>query len=128
MRARRHERDPISQAQHDLIALANSVSGLPGVRKAQLSPGDTLVVETRNSFYVIGFEGGDGFSVAGGWFDANGSTPTNVRINGCTWGGRAIMTDMVAAPGLFLEFGNGVRTTRIMAVSRLVRSARPDLN
>ena len=28
-------------------------------------------------------------------------------------GGRAIHTGLVAAPGLFLEFTNGVRTTRI---------------
>jgi hypothetical protein len=43
-----------------------------------------------------------------------------VRILGCTWGGRAILTDMLAAPGMFIEFDNGVQTTRIQHV-RLLR-------
>jgi hypothetical protein len=36
-------------------------------------------------------------------------------IRGCTWGGSAIATDLLAASGLFLEFGNGVVTTAIGA-------------
>ena len=111
--------EPVSHV--DLVALAGTVGGLRGVRKGQLEVGDTIVVKTRNSFYAIGFRGDDEFTVSGGWFDANASAPARVSINGCTWGGRAILTEMVAAPGLFLEFGNGVRTTRIMAVSLVVR-------
>jgi hypothetical protein len=38
-------------------------------------------------------------------------------VNGCTWGGSAIKSDILAAPGLFLEFGNRVRTTRIQQVN-----------
>jgi hypothetical protein len=34
-------------------------------------------------------------------------------IAGCTWGGTAIHTELAAAQGLFLEFGNRVMTTRI---------------
>lgn len=115
-------------SRRDLVSLAGRAGTLRGVRKGQLRAGDTLVVKTRNSFYAIGARGDGEFAVAGGWFDANAATPTTVAINGCTWGGRAILTEMVAAPGLFLEFGNGVRTTRIMAVARLVRPARPELN
>ena len=34
----------------------------------------------------------------------------------CIWGGRAIKVDVVAACGLFLEFGNQLMTTRIQKV------------
>jgi hypothetical protein len=45
-------------------------------------------------------------------------------INGCTWGGRAIHSELVAARGLFLEFGNQVVTTRILKV-QLLRKFEP---
>lgn len=105
---------------HDVRSLAATTSRMRGVRKGELKPGDTLVVRTRNSFYAIGVLSNDEYAVAGGWFDQNDARGANVAINGCTWGGRAIITDMLAAPGLFLEFGNGVRTTRILAVAVLV--------
>jgi hypothetical protein len=59
--------------------------------------------------------------MAGGWFSGS-RTNLRVRIAGCTWGGSAIHTGLVAAPGMFLEFANGVRTTRIQHV-RLIRSS-----
>jgi hypothetical protein len=79
-------------------------------------------VRTRNSLYVLGFLGGGAYQVSGGWFDKHGAGPTVVRVNGCTWGGRAILTGMVAAPGMFIEFDNGVGTTRIQEL-RLLRGA-----
>jgi len=48
-------------------------------------------------------------------------SPTMVTINGCTFGGSVIRHDVVAARGLFLEFGNKVSTTRIQDV-RVVRN------
>ncbi len=45
-----------------------------------------------------------------------------VRVVGCTWGGSAILLRMVAAPGMCIEFDNGVRTTR----AREVRVLRGD--
>jgi hypothetical protein len=51
-----------------------------------------------------------------------------VRINGCTWGGRAICEEIIAAPGLFLEFANGVTTTRIKSVTHLVAADEPAAN
>jgi hypothetical protein len=108
----------------DVLALARAAGGLRGVRKNELRVGDTVVVRTRNSFYAIGALGNGEYAVSGGWFTENGRAPSAVTINGCTWGGQAILTDMIAAPGLFLEFGNGVRTTRIRAVA--VVSGRQD--
>jgi len=39
-----------------------------------------------------------------------------VEIRGCTAGGHAIFTDHIAAKGLFMEFADGLRTTRIKSV------------
>ena len=41
------------------------------------------------------------------------------RVIGCTWGGSAVLTRMIAAPGMYLEFDNRVRTTRIKEVRHL---------
>lgn len=91
------------------------------VWRRQLAPGDLLLVKTRNSLYSIGVLGNDRFSVSGGWFDHHDLAPLTTSINGCTHGGRAIRPDLIAARGLFLEFGNRVLTTRIQEVE-LVRA------
>ncbi len=90
------------------------------VRKSDLQFGDRVIVTTRNSVYTLCTLGGDSFAVSGGWFDRNGEAPTTVTVAGCTYGGRMIRQDVVAARGLFMEFGNRVSTTRIRRV-RVVR-------
>lgn len=96
-----------------LAALSASAATLPSIRRGDLQPGDWLVICTRNSVYSL-YANDDGtFLVSGGWFERNTWASRRVRINGCTFGGRAIKTDIVAAPGLFLEFDNRVTTTRI---------------
>ena len=45
-------------------------------------------------------------------------------MNGCTAGGRALFTTLIAAPGLFLELGDGTRTTRIRRVRRIPAGAQ----
>jgi hypothetical protein len=79
-----------------------------------------VLVTTKNSVYSICVMGGGLYSVSGGWFDREGVSPQKTTINGCTWGGSAIKNDIVAALGLFLEFGNQVMTTRIQHV-RVIR-------
>jgi hypothetical protein len=97
-----------------LGAIVSQVEGLEAVRKADLELGDQVLVTTRNSTYSIHVLQKDLYSVSGGWFDRHGMSPASVAINGCTWGGRAIKWDVVAARGLHLEFGNQVVTSRIM--------------
>jgi len=87
-----------------------------GVRKSDLCAGDRVIVRTRNSVYSLRALGDGTFVVSGGWFDAQRISPTTLGVNGCTWGGRALRPDLVAAPGLFLEFENAVCTTRIRSV------------
>jgi len=86
---------------------------LPAVTRKDLRSGDWIVVTTCNSVYSLCLLEDGTYSVAGGWFDRQGVSPQRVGVNGCTFGGRAIKSDVVAAPGLFLEFDNRVTTTRI---------------
>ncbi len=96
-------------------------SEVPGaVMRGDLSCGDRVLITTRNSVYSLWVLGDGKFAVSGGWFDKQDSAPATVTINGCTYGGSVICHDVVAARGLFLEFGNNVSTTRIRKV-RVVR-------
>ena len=103
-----------------LTAMAAHSEHTPATRKRDLGPGDRVIVSTRNSVYCLQALGGDVFEVSGGWFERNPEA-RRTTVNGCTYGGVAICTDIVAARGLFLEFGNNVSTTRIQRV-RVVRS------
>jgi len=103
-----------------LDSRVDQARNLEGIRKRDLRSGDWVLVTTRNSLYAIYVMDQDEYAVSGGWFDRKGMSPQKMTINGCTWGGRAIKHDIVAAPGLFLEFGNQVITTRIQRV-RIIR-------
>jgi hypothetical protein len=107
---------------HTLARLTRCAAETDSLRERDLEVGDWVLVRTRNSLYVLGFLGGGAYQASGGWFDKQGSGPAVVRVNGCTWGGHAILTGMVAAPGMFIEFDNGLGTTRIQEV-RLLRGA-----
>ena len=96
--------------------LARQVDRLRLVHKRDLLRGDWLVVTTRNSVYSLLALGDGSYSVAGGWFDRHQRSPQRVGVNGCTFGGQALKCDVVAGPGLFLEFANQVTTTRIQKV------------
>jgi hypothetical protein len=99
--------------QRTLGKLVEHSQLMSSLGKRDLQCGDRVVVRTRNSVYSLVFLEGDDYYVSGGWFDKKGLSPLRTTVNGCTWGGCAIKMDIVAAPGLFLEFGNRVTTTRI---------------
>ena len=107
-----------------LTDLVREVERLQGVEKADLKCGDLVMVHTRNYSYAIFCLGDGRYRVSGGWFDRTGASPATTTINGCTWGGSAIKTDLVAGRGLFLEFGNHVVTTRIQQV-QVIRADEP---
>lgn len=104
--------------------LADEADRISGIRKGDLGRGDWVLVTTKNSTYSICFLGADQYAVTGGWFDREGLSPQVTTISGCSWGGSAIKTDLVAAPGLFLGFGNSIVTTRIRNV-QLIRQPTP---
>ena len=110
-----------------LSAIVDHTERLEAVHKEDLEIGDQLLVTTRNSTYSI-FALEEGlYSVSGGWFDRQGLSPTKVAINGCTWGGRAIKLDILAACGLHLEFGNQVVTSRILEY-QVIRCCKDSIN
>ncbi|MBD3854207.1 MAG: hypothetical protein IFJ96_05445 [Acidobacteria bacterium] len=87
-----------------------------GVKRRNLDPGDRIVISTKNSVYSLTARADGLFDVSGGWFEREGEGETRVEIRGCTAGGHAIFADHVAAKGLFMEFADGLRTTRIKSV------------
>lgn len=106
-------------AAYTLDSFVEQMTWVDSVRKHDLSWGDSVLVVTRNSTYTISPAGDGTFWISGGWFDHRELSPVRMSINGCTGGGTAIKHDILAAPGLFLEFGNGVLTTRIQEVRLL---------
>lgn len=99
--------------------LVEHAEGIEGVWLDDVQAGDWVIVRTRNSVYSLTPVSEGRFHVTGGWFRARTDEEQNVRICGCTWGGSAIHTRLLAAVGMFLEFDNGVRTTRIQDVRLL---------
>jgi hypothetical protein len=99
-----------------LSNIVESSAQLRQVRKADIVPGDRIIVKTRNSVYEMHALESGLFSVSGGWFDKKGLSPMKTRIAGCTWGGSAIKVDIVAACGLRLEFQNRLVTTAIQKI------------
>ena len=115
------ESSPITASARNLRSIIEQAEHCDSIRKADLRSGDWILVTTKNSLYSICALGNDLYSVAGGWFDRTGVSPATMTINGCTFGGTAIKTDIIAGRGLFLEFGNQVLTTRIQNV-RVIRT------
>jgi len=105
---------PLKAIPIDDLAEAASVVG--GVRRQDIGIGDRIIVSTKNSVYSLTARGDGSFEVSGGWFEREREGTVAVEILGCTAGGHALFTDHIAAPGLFMEFADGLRTTRIRTV------------
>ena len=106
-----------------LESLASNAACVDGVRAGDLQPGDWVIVRTKNSTYSLLANDDGTFDATGGWFTREEQSGARLRVAGCTWGGSALLTRMIAAPGMFLEFANNVRTTRIREVRVLVLRA-----
>ena len=90
---------------------------IDGVWKRDVELGDRIVVETRNSTYVLQALGDGRFVARGGWFERKKRDTREVRVVGCNWGGSCVDVRLVAAPGLRLEFTNGVVTSPVKRVA-----------
>jgi len=102
-----------------LGALVAVAGALDCVRRRELAAGDRLLVATKNSIYSLMARTDGLFDVSGGMFARCGDGERTLAVNGCTAGGHALFAEVVAAPGLFLELGDGTRTTRIRTVRRI---------
>ena len=119
-----HRTGPVKAIPIDDLAEAAGIVG--GVKRRDLDPGDRVIVSTRNSVYSLTARADGSFDVSGGWFEREWSRSVVAEIQGCTAGGHALFTEHIAAPGLFMEFADGLRTTRIRTVRRIRRDARED--
>jgi len=99
--------------------LTEAADLVDGVRRRDFDPGDRIIISTKNSVYSLTVRADGSFDVSGGWFEREGAGPSRVEIRGCTAGGHAIFTDHIAVRGLFMEFADGLRTTRIRSVRRI---------
>jgi hypothetical protein len=108
---------PLKAISIDDLAEAAGVVG--GVHRQDIESGDRIIVSTKNSVYSLLARPDGSFEVSGGWFEREGEGTVTVEILGCTAGGHALFTDHIAAPGLFIEFADGLRTTRIRSVRRI---------
>ena len=106
----------INKFGFSLDNVVHHVDDIQKVAKGSLEPGDYVFVKTLNSLYSICKREDDMFEVCGGWFDRKGLSPAVVPIRGCTWGGSIINLGIVAARGLFLEFGNNLTTSPISKI------------
>jgi hypothetical protein len=111
-----------------LDRIATVARAVDGLWARDVCAGDWVIVRTKNSVYSLSATGDGRFTVFGGWFAAQGEEGLPVRITGCTWGGRAILTGLVAAPGMFIEFDNGVSTTRVRDVRLIQNGAKPTVH
>jgi len=96
-----------------LSALVDHAGHLRGLRKTDLLPGDTALIRTWNSVYMVRAVGDGTYVVSGGWFERKGKTNVRMAITGCTWGGSSIKTDVIAACGLCMEFSNRLITSPV---------------
>lgn len=99
--------------------LAEAAGVVGGVYRQDIQVGDRIIVSTKNSVYSLTVRVDGCFEVSGGWFERQGEGSVTVEVLGCTAGGHALFTDHIASPGLFIEFADGLRTTRIRTVRRI---------
>ena len=89
----------------------------PKVRKDELSPGDWVIIRTVRSDYRLKVLEGGTYEVRGGWFDRRGCAPMTLGIAGATWGGSAIMPQVLAACGMRVEFRNRLITSPVKSIT-----------
>ena len=74
---------------------------------------------TQNSVYSARLLSSGLFAVSGGWFSINLPNEAVLSISGCTWGGKCIIKDLVASPGMRVEFSNRVVTSILQRVVKV---------
>lgn len=79
---KKSEMKPAIQIGCTLSTLVAHADHQAQVRKADLCPGDVLLIKTRNSLYTIRAVQKGTYSVSGGWFDRKGLSGMNVVCAG----------------------------------------------
>ena len=116
--------EPGSGQAWNLIRIMERSVFLYQIRKEDLRFGDLILISTMNSKYSVYVLDDNFYLVYGGWFDKKRLSPIKIQINGCTWGGSAIIPDIIAACGMHLEFRNGPITSNIQEVMVIQHSGK----
>lgn len=98
------------------IEMLSSLAESSGVWRSSVQWGDRITIITANSVYTLIAAEGDSFIVTGGWFERQSASPAVVKVVGCTFGGAVVNRKLIGAPGLHLELGNRLVTTKIQQV------------
>ena len=101
---------------HNLQKIVSRMDSVQHIHRESLEPGDVVYIKTINSVYTIRKTENNLYEVSGGWFDRKGLSPAVLTIRGCSWGGSIINISIVAACGLYLEFGNNLITSPIRQI------------
>jgi hypothetical protein len=101
---------------YNLEKIVSRMDSVQHVPRESLQQGDLIYIKTLNSVYTIRKTENNLYEVSGGWFDRKGMSPATMTIRGCSWGGSIINISMVAACGLYLEFGNNLITSPIREI------------
>ena len=99
----------------ELYNFTKQVEDLPALYKSEITVGDHIRVNTRNSVYDLKVLENDSYRVWGGRFDQKELSPLEMTITGCGLGGAFVKTDLVAACGLSIEFENRVITSTVIS-------------
>ncbi len=99
-----------------LSGLVRSSDPTLQVKKDDLSPGDWVIIRTVRSEYRLRVLDGGLCEVRGGWFDRNRRSPITIGVTGATWGGSAIMPQVLAACGMRVEFRNRLITGPVKSI------------
>lgn len=98
------------------IEMLTSVAEANAVWRSSVQWGDRITIITANSVYTLIAAEDDSFIVSGGWFERQSASPAVVKVVGCSFGGAVVNRKLIGAPGLHLELGNRLVTTRIQQV------------
>jgi hypothetical protein len=99
-----------------LTGIAQTSHLFPQVRKDEVSRGDWVIIRTVKSEYRLRALGNGLFEASGGWFDKKGCAPMTIGVAGATWGGSAIMPQVLAACGMRVEFRNRLVTSPVKSI------------
>ncbi len=88
----------------------------PRVRKDEVRPGDQIIIRTVKSEYRLRMVREGLYQVSGGWFDKKGFGAVTIGVAGATWGGSAIMPEVLAACGMRVEFKNRLITSPVTTI------------
>ena len=105
--------DEMKPLGYSLSSFGDMSARAGAVRRQEVLPGDSIMVRTQNSIYLLRLGDDGAFSVSGGWFRRKGRENSRMTITGCSLGGTMIRVDTIVACVFSIEFGNRLVTSPV---------------